>query len=174
MDSSFNHRRHHSGNPGLLAATNDGVFLLDVGSDLEQSDAREQHPQSEQAGTPRRCDSGRQLSVSIQGFRSFDTSLMDEDEIPTRDAGLDLSFSNNASNRFSFQDDPDRGRKSPSSLGDQGQSSSDRGQRGLTKKKRSKSKRGRGREMSRNNNSLNFREKLQRFEKGEFSGQEEV
>ena len=171
MESSFNHRRQHSEKTGTVAATDDGL-LFDIDSDLEQSDARETQ-RTEQANRSRRRDNSRQLSFSIQGFRSFDTILMDEDEIPTRDAGLDLSFSNNT-RRGGHSHDALNQTRSFCSQDDREKTSAVQGQPGSSKKKRTKSKRGREYERSKNNNSLNCREKLECYEKGEFSGQEEV
>ena len=168
------HPRQHSQNQGTMEATDRGLLSLDVDSDLERSDARESQRAEQANNRSRRRDSSRQLSFSIQGFRSFDTSLMDEDEIPTRDAGLDLSFSNNAGRSVHLQDDVAQTR-SCSSPDDREQTSGVGRRRRSSKKKRVKGKRGRGEtEGSKNNNSLNYREKLECFEKGDFSGQEEV
>jgi len=71
------HPRQHSQNQGTMEATDRGLLSLDVDSDLERSDARESQRAEQANNRSRRRDSSRQLSFSIQGFRSFDTSLTD-------------------------------------------------------------------------------------------------
>ncbi|KAK7101585.1 uncharacterized protein [Littorina saxatilis] len=168
MASSMNHRRHHSEPLDILAATDCGLFLFDIDSDSERTQTWESERSEETLSLPVRHRSRRQLSFSIQGARYSDSFLMDEDEIPTRDAGLDLSFSTNTS--FQELNDLSGNRTNPHSQDKMKRSSDERNRRSLSKKKKkTKRKRTREGEQSMNNNSLNFREKLERFEKGDFS-----
>ena len=147
MENGNNNRRLI--NSAFFINTDDDIFSFDVDSDFDQSYEME---------TQRLWELPHGLSYSIQGFSSFDTSCLNEDEIPTRDAGLDLSFSNKISRSFCFQDELDDDQTTYNYL-DLDRSS--RGPRSSSKKKRTKSKTQRKElEASRNNNSLDSREKF--------------
>ncbi|XP_076448233.1 uncharacterized protein LOC143284956 [Babylonia areolata] len=142
-------------------------FPTDFESDSEQLFGME----FQRTTIRRQQEDNMHLSSSIQDFTTFDTSLMDEDDIPTRDAGLDLSYPVNVSGGgLPNEPDPDTSLRYLVDVGSSRISQPD--QHSDSKKKRTKSKRRKEVERSKNNNSLNFREKLEQIERGEFCDEE--